>query len=260
MASAVRVDLTSSAVLSRSGIDVLLEEFRRAVARKTSLPSASVTLDAVTVTQLALPTSSSTVAADVANASPVLAAPTLVNNADGSVDVTWVAVAGVIGYVVTPTAVAGTVAIGVTGDIDRLVETGTVTLNYVGLASGTSYKFKVAPIFAGKAGAYSPLSATAAVSGVPIAAPTNVGGSTVADVTWVALAGVIGYLVTCTATGGGAPTGLTGAVDRFIETGTVTIHWTGLTNGTVYKFKVLPVFASGGGRVYSPLSLGVTPA
>lgn len=91
-------------------------------------------------------------------------------------------------------------------------------------------------------------------------APGGTAGDTAVDVTWSAPSrtdALVGYLVTVTATGGGAPTGVTGETTRWVAAGTTTLSFVGLTNGTGYKFKVTPVYGSLGTE--SDLSATKTP-
>ena len=78
-------------------------------------------------------------------------------------------------------------------------------------------------------------------------APASDGGAAITD-----------YEVTVYDGEGGAATGVTGATTRLVGSATTSYTFTGLTNGTVYTFKVAALNAAGAGS-QSGLSAAVTP-
>ena len=134
-----------------------------------------------------------------------------------------------------------------------------VSTTVTGLTNGTSYTFKVAAINAVGTGAMSGASNTvipAVAPGAPTAV-TAVRGNTQATVSWTAPVSnggspITGYVVT-------AYVGYFPAKVVTFPSNATTQTVTGLTNGTLYRFKVAAINAVGTGG-QSTISNAVTPA
>jgi hypothetical protein len=202
-------------------------------------------------------------------------APTGVSATAGnaSAAVSWTAPASdggstIIDYSVTVYNSAGGGATGVTGATTRLVGSATTGFLFTGLTNGTVYKFRVAAVNAIGTGTQSALSAgvTPNLGANLPSAPLSVGGvagDTEITVSWTVPvsnggSAITDYSVRVFNAAGGAAAGVTGATTRLAGSATTTFLFTGLTNGTVYRFRVAALNVNGTGPL-SALSAGVIP-
>jgi protocatechuate 3,4-dioxygenase beta subunit len=178
-------------------------------------------------------------------------APTSVKGAPGNAraTVSWVAPASSGGAAITKYTVTSSPS-GKT-----CTTTGARTCTVLGLVNGTSYTFRVTATNVAGTGAASPASAAVVPRTVPGAPRSVVASPGVAQarVSWVAAASTGGAVITkytVTSSPGGKTCTTTGAGRSCAVSG--------LTNGTVYTFKVTAANAAGTGAASAP-SAGIVP-
>ena len=206
-------------------------------------------------------TSATSTASSVATPSTVPGAPTDANaasNENTKSTVSWLAPASNGGATITDYQVmvynsSGGDPMGVTGDWTRNVGSATTTYEFIGLANGTGYTFKINAINLSGTSATSTASSVATPSTVP-GAPTDANAAsnenTKSTVSWLAPASnggatITDYQVTVYNSSGGDPMGVTGDWTRNVGSATTTYEFIGLANGTGYTFKINAINLSG---------------
>jgi alpha-tubulin suppressor-like RCC1 family protein len=175
----------------------------------------------------------------------------------------------IIAYRVQVYSGQGGAPVLVTGPTTRLCG-ATLTCGFGGLHNNVGYRFRVAAVTSFGTGNDSPLSAVVTplppgtVPRPPTAVSGNPGINRVA-LRWVAPAisgssPIKNYKVSVLSSTGGAPSGVTGATSRIVGSATTSYTFTGLTNGTAYRFRVAAMNTDGTGAPSSQSSAFIAGA